>query len=362
MEFGGDPAIAYAISRGVRSHPPGPRNPALDVSINCGMDGVFGVAYALTEDHSFYRAITDPGIARAISSGVLVAGTAYPGGVTGWANSLGVLLVEDVRQNWVKWSDIGNLDFTIGITNIAGERPMEWSGLVYEIKKLGNTLVIYGANGISIMTPHETSFGLNELSPIGIKGRYAIAGTELSHFFIDTLGYLYRFDSKLENLGYQEYLKDLNDPILTLDQSTGFLYICDNTLGFVYSTITNSFGSGPVSITGMGYQNSINYISAPEDITIPAFEVWTDIIDMGTRDAKTLHSIGFGTDLSEDLEASIEFRVNKRASFIRLPWVPVNPQGVAYLFCHGIEFRIGVKTNTYTYLELDSISIEGRIT
>ena len=362
MDFGGDSVISYAKARGVFSGPPAVRNPALDSSVNVGIDGFFGVAYAITEDHSFYVAITDPGIAHAISSGTLVAGIAYPGDVTGWANSLGVLIIEDVRQNWVKWSDIGNLDFTIGITNIAGERPMEWPGLVYEIKKLGNTLVIYGANGISIMTPHNISFGLTELSPIGIKGRFAIAGTGLTHFFIDVLGNLYRFDSKLVNLGYQEYLAAMNDPILTLDNSTGILYICDNTLGFVYSTITESFGAGPINVTGLGYQNSTNYITAPEDIVIPTFEIWTDILDMGTRDAKTLHTLGFGTDLAEDLEASIEFRMDKKASFIRLPWVPVNPQGVAYLFCHGIEFRIGAKTSVYTYLEMDSITIEGRIT
>lgn len=362
MDISGVPAKAYARSRGMESHPPGPRIPDLDIIFNCGAEGSFGIAFTIAYGRTFYQSSPSLAIGYASAHGLFGNVETWTGDVTAWAKASGVMIVEAIRQNWVKWSDIGNLDFTIGITNIAGERPMEWSGVVYEIRKLGNNLVIYGANGISIMTPHDVSFGLSELSPIGLKGRFAIDGTELVHFFINSLGDLYKYDSKLTNLGYREFLISLEDPIINLDPSTDLLYICDGNLGFVYSTVTNSFGKGPVNITGIGYRDRTSYIAAPESVSIPAFEVWTDILDMGTRYAKVIYSIGFGTDVLEDLEASIEFRVDKRAAFIRIPWVPVNPHGIAYITCHGIEFRIGVRTATYTYLELDTITIDGRIT
>ena len=362
MDISGLPAIAYARSHGILSHPPGPRLPELDTFFNCELLGNYGVALAIAYGRTIFQSDPSYAICYASAHGVLGSTEVWRGDVTSWAHSYGSLLLEAIRQNWVKWSDIGNLDFTIGITNIAGERPMEWSGVVFEIKKLGNNIVVYGENGISLMTPHDTSFGLTELSPIGLMDRFAIAGNSLVHFFINSLGYLYKFDSKLTNLGYQEFLKDMEEPVMLLDPTTDLLYICDGNLGYVYSTETNSFGEGPVNITGLGYRDSTNYIAAPESITIPSFEIWTDILDMGTRDAKVLYSIGLGTDALEDLEASIEYRVNKSSNFVRIPWVPVNPHGVAYITCYGTEFRIGVRAATYTYLELDSITVEGRIT
>jgi len=266
------------------------------------------------------------------------------------------------QTNWVKWSDIGNLDFTNGLSNVAGERPMEWPGTVYKIKKLGNNIIAYGANGISLLFPRDTKFGLTNISMIGLKGSNAIAGTDLIHFYIDLTDDLYRFTDKVEKLGYKEYLAAMTNPILSYDSYSKLLYICDGVLGYVYNTQNESMGEGPVNITGIGYQDAFSYIASDGPVVIPAFNIWTDILDFGTRNAKTLHSIELGIDVAEDLWVSVEFRVNKQTNFIRLPWVIVNPSGVANIICHGVEFRIGIKTNVYNYFELDSIEIEGRIT
>ena len=267
-----------------------------------------------------------------------------------------------LQQNWIKWSDIGNLDFTIGLSNVAGERPMDWPGQVYKIKKLGTNVVVYGANGISLLTPHDVSYGLTNISKIGLKGRNAIIGDSLSHFFISSLGDLYKFDTQLQKLGYQEYLAPMNSPVLSYDERTKIIYICDGNLGYVYATENGSFGIGPPNITGIGYQDDQSYVATPSTVSIPIFEIWTDIIDFGTRGAKTLYSIEFGVDATEPLQAAFEFRVDKSQSFSRTHWAPVSPAGISHIFCHGIEFRVGVRANSYTYLELDSLSIEGRIT
>ena len=266
------------------------------------------------------------------------------------------------RRNWVKWANIDSLDFTVDLSNIAGERPMDWSGLVYKIIKLGTNIAVYGANGVSLLIPHDVSFGMTTISRVGVLNRNAVAGDEFSHYFIDSLNDLYKFEGKLEKLGYAEYLSKLTDPVITYDNANKMLYICDGVYGYVYSTDAQSFGEGPNNISGIGYQDQLLYIASPLPINIPTFELWTDIIDFGTRDAKTLHSVEIGIDLTEDIWVSIEFRMNKSQNFIRIPWKRIGPNGVCHIFCHGVEFRIGLKVNNYEYFELDSIAIEGRIT
>lgn len=277
-------------------------------------------------------------------------------------NSYSEIYTIPLRRNWVRWSNIGDLDFTIGIDNVAGERPMDWSGLVYKIMKLGGKVVVYGENGVSIMTPHDINYGLTTILQTGLAGRNAIAGDDYSHFFIDRLGYLYALETDLKRIGYEEFLSKLINPVLTYNSIEYLLYICDGNLGYIYNTREKSLGEGPVNITGIGYQNGEYLIASKYPINIPNFEVWTDTIDFGTRYEKTLHAIKIGTNLTEDLWISIDVRTAKSRNFMRLPWTITNNAGIANLFCHGVEFRIGVKVNNYEYFEVDSIEIEGVIT
>ena len=276
--------------------------------------------------------------------------------------SFGELHITCSRRNWVQWSNIGAVNFTEGLDNIAGERPMEWSGLVYKIIKLDKKVVVYGENGVSVMIPHDVNYGLTTILTHGLKGRDAVVGTEFIHYFINSIGQLYYFGERLEKLGYEEYLSKMVDPVLSYDQVNELLYICDGIYGYVYSYLERSMGEGPVNITGIGYKDSEYFISSYAPVTIPNFELWTDILDFGTRNAKTLHSIEIGTNLNGELLVSAEFRMDKGKDFIRLPWVRTNPAGIASLICHGREFRIGVKVNSYEYFEVDYIEIEGRIT
>jgi len=276
--------------------------------------------------------------------------------------SYATLYTNPSKKSWIRWSDIGNLDFTIGRSNTAGERPMDWTGLIYKIKKLGSKMIVYGANGVSIVTPHGVNYGLQTILYRGLLGRNAMAGNDFEHFFIDSLGDLYHYAEKLELLGYAEVLSGMDSPVLSLDHSINFLYICDGVSGYVYSIKDKSMGEGPINITGVDYQNSNRYIAAAGDISMPVFEIWTDIIDFGIREDKTLQMIEVGTNVSNPLEASIEYINQINQSFIRLPWQQLGPNGIIHTFCHGKDFRIGLRLTEAEYLELDYISIEGRIT
>lgn len=280
-------------------------------------------------------------------------------------------IIEGVRKNWVKWSNIGSADFTIWKDNIAGERPLDWKGWVYEIKKLGNKVVVYGENGISLLAPSGNTYGLLSIHKIGIKGRQAVAGNSKIQFFVDRTGQLYSlgetvmkssmFDASIypEKLDYSEYLAGLNDLVLSWDELNNLLYICDGMSGYVYSLDSKSLGSGPVNITGIGTQDGNLYVTAANVIEIPTFELCTDIYDMGSRKNKTISSIEIGTNAAHDLWVSIDYRLDKAGTFSSLPWHRVNPSGTVTIPCFGVEFRFRLKMTTYEYFKIDYIKING---
>jgi hypothetical protein len=212
------------------------------------------------------------------------------------------VLTELFKKNWVKWSNIGYLDFTIWKDNVAGERPLDWKGWVYEIKKLKRNVIVYGENGISLLVPADNTYGLNTIYRLGLKGKQAVAGDESIHFFIDKEGTLWSISESLEKLGYSEYLDSLSNPVLSWDLNNRLLYICDGTLGFIYSPDSKSLGKGPNNITGIGYQGGASYIAAPIAISTPTLELWTDIYDIGVRKGKSIESLEFGVDLTTALK------------------------------------------------------------
>lgn len=267
---------------------------------------------------------------------------------------------EAVKANWIKWSDIGSLDFTVGKDNVAGERPLDWKGFVYCIKKLGSRVVVYGENGISFLIPSGPVFGLETVYRIGLKGKHAVSGDSSKHFFIDNAGKLWKLTDGLNKLGYEEYLSKLNKSIvLSYDEERNMLYICDGVLGYIYNAESGSFGEGPENVTGIGYQSETVYVAASSTIATAPFEICTDIFDLGSRTGKTIFSVELGTDLTTNLYVSVDWRRDKAGEFMRTPWYAVSMQGRAIVVAYGREFRFRVKTTSYEYFELDYIKVNG---
>ena len=271
-------------------------------------------------------------------------------------------LLGQTGSNFVKWSKIGELDFTIDETNLAGERPMDWKGAVYAIRKLAKALVVYGANGVTVMSPTEVHWGMETIYRIGVKNKGAVAGDDSVHFFVDNLGQLWQLGQSLEKLDYSEFLSTMTGTIiLSYDIEKKLLYICNGTVGYVYGVETKSFGEGPVNIAGVHPQAGTLYVVSDGEIETPSFEICTDIYDFGTRKPKTIQSIEVGSDLTEFLYASIDYRTSYRDSFKQIGWFLVNPGGKSFPKCYGVEFRFRLKSTIYEYFELDYLKIRGHI-
>ena len=271
-----------------------------------------------------------------------------------------IMLTELNKKNWVKWSNIGSIDFTIWKDNIAGERPLDWRGWIYAVKKLGNKIVAYGQNGVSLLAPVNNFWGLTTVSRIGLKAPGAVCGDAFTHFYIDKAGRLCKLGEQIEILGYEEFLDSMAPSIvMSYDELNQLIYICDGEIGYVYSVRDKSFGRGPSNVTSVGTLNGDLYIGAASTITIDPLEICTDIYDMGNRRNKTIASIEVGTDVAQTMYGAIDYRLDKAVAFATTPWVRVNPNGITNLPCFGVEFRFRLKTLVYEQFEIDYIRVSG---
>jgi len=367
--FEADIGTSYAVAKGVLTTTPVERNIQFDIYFDClGYDrdgnqnqGV-GFAYASASGEKSFVDFDTTATAYASASGTYLLSTVFPGTAIAYATASGELTLENLKENWAAWSDVGSLSFTKDRNNVAGSTPFDWKGSVYNARKLNGTIVYYGANGVSILTPVGKLMGVNTIHRVGLLGRDAFAGTDFAHYFIDKLGYLYQLSGEgLVKLDYKEYLGSLSNPVLTLDESTNLLYICDGTNGYIYSPDSQSLGKGPPNVTGIGYQSGVLYVASPAAIVIPDFEIWTDTNDFGTRKGKNIFSIDIGTDLTETIQAAIRIRQNKSSAFTQTGWYTVDDRGQAFIPCWGIEFQFGFKVTEYEYFEVDNIDINGEV-
>lgn len=272
------------------------------------------------------------------------------------------IVTEASKRNWVQWSNIGHLDFTVWKDNVAGERPLDWKGWVYALKKLGNRVIAYGQNGVSVLTPAGNAWGLQTIHRIGLKGKGAVCGDEKEHYFVDAEGRLCKISDQVEILDYSEYLDGLS-PSITLnhDVANQLVYICDGQYGYIYSPKDSSMGQGPTNIAGIGSQGGVLFVSSPAAISTPVCQISTDIYDFGTRKSKIIRSVELGTENTQTLSVAIDYRRDKAGAFSTTDWRTVNAKGVAYITCYGHEFRIKVKSSAYEWFALDYITVNGAV-
>lgn len=266
------------------------------------------------------------------------------------------------KLNWVRWSKIGQLDFTIDHSNVAGERPLDWKGTVQVLLWHGDKIIAYGSNGVSVLTPSGTNYGLQTISTRGIRGKQAVADCDGVHYFVDRDAQLWKFGQGLEILDYSEYLGELGTSVvLSYDKLDQLLYICDGTKGFVFNPEAQSLGRGPANITGIVIQDGVRSITASAAITMPTFEITLDTYDLGSRKGKTVRSIEAGYDTSLVLEGSLNYRLENTGSLTSLGWYTFDKRGHCYLNSYGYEFQFSVRAPSAGWFRLDYLMVHGHV-
>ena len=161
--------------------------PANNVTFEClYQDGIIRLEPRL-DGHLLSATVTDAHIVLSLRiSGDLAEGNVARVNIISLSLKLdGEPIQETHRRNWVGWSKIGEASFVLDVTNDAGFRPMNWSGEVYAIKQLGKGAVVYGSDGITLMSPAQQTFAFRDLAFIGLLVRDAVCGDDTTHYFID---------------------------------------------------------------------------------------------------------------------------------------------------------------------------------
>ena len=304
--------------------------------------------------------------------GVLTNGTVtvvYNTVSSSWEVSDGVLIptlttvanfngqIVGATANVFKWGRIGYASFVIDQSNVAGERPMPWSGEIYKILPLGVGLVIYGSNGIGLVRFKDTVPGLVKVLRYGILSREAVGGDETLHTFIDTAGNLRQITEDFQVSGplYQEFFSPMigNEVVVSYNAQDGDFYICDGVSGYVKT----SEGLGETNQLTSTISTLAGELVGVTSLGVTTSTVETDSMDFGVRSRKTIDITEVGYSGSGSVQVSIGYRLASSESFQYTEWVDVNAEGIVTLPIAGIEFKVRVKCSSYIGFKIHYITL-----
>ena len=283
----------------------------------------------------------------------------------------------NMALNTVAWSEIGKFDFRTGEVEVtpggpkrfnrtSGYRHMPWGeqgkGLVYQVRKLGDGVMVYGDGGVALLEPKSepaSTFSIAHSGGEGILQGAAMDGDDNLHFWIGAKNELWMCgtDYKPQKLGYKEFLEDLSG-IVKLSYCSGRkrLFISDGSSGYVL-TEHGLYSTDQLCSSVDSYRGTLcGFFIDGED---PEIRLTTDTLDFGARGFKTLERLGFGgryynTD-GDDLSARVQWKNDYQdQNFSNDPgWKILNNRGLAYPVVSGHEFRVKLKGTTYVDSEFD---------
>ena len=266
------------------------------------------------------------------------------GNISGW---------EDCDVNYVAWSDIGSAEFYPGLRNEAGYAPMSWNGAVLRVMELGDLVVVYGENGISLLKPAQQFMAIKELDLPGIPVAGAVGGSNRGHVFVDYSGELWMLgpDGKPKNLGYGEFIQEMDagELVVSYNPQQNEYYISDGSTTYVLGK--NGLCQSHQLVSSVVFDRGMLYGTWESDNDTGAY-VTTDVLDFGQRAFKTLATLSFGCSSASDMWGSVEWRSDVRGSFTQSGWQWVNPTGFVTPMITAHDFKLAFKAEDYTDVKL----------
>ncbi len=123
----------------------------------------------------------------------------------------------------------------------AGFAVMPFKGAVKHMKRLGDSVIVYGDDGAAIMKPIVEpipTFSITRLDIPGIMNTGAVNGDKNQHMLVDKEGYIWRVTEEgPERLDYHEYISEIDDDdvIVSYNKTLGDFYITNGARTFLLS-------------------------------------------------------------------------------------------------------------------------------
>jgi len=278
---------------------------------------------------------------------------------------------DDIGRNWVAWSSVGEVEFPlwlffpdsdipydIGPTkenllrrmrrNELGFMPMPYPGKIQAIHQLGDRLIVYSDDGISVMESAQAevapfTFGAEKLARLSLLDRNGVAVGPGRHLFVSGQGKLWSLDQslELEMLDYSEYLSSL--------AGTGInAWYNDQEEEFHFTNAISGFAFGATglyehrdhltfALTKGGNWYGLSHSPATSEV-----QVVTNRTDMSLSARKRINNTHVA-HRQGDLKARHLYTLDTtQASFSTLPFQPLNKEGVLHQRVSGLEFKVEV--------------------
>lgn len=286
-------------------------------------------------------------------------------------------------KNWVWWSTIGGGDllwlfdhnlmvygslydqattgygpdnpyvFALWARNECGVMPMPHQGRVIQVRQLGDSLVVYGEDGVNAL--YSDGSGAVGQRPIlglgrgvGIACRSAAGGGYDRHVFVDKAGELWTItpDLKAERLGYGEFFAPMltNDIVVSFDPLESDYWISDENECYVLSR--TGLG-GPMSVRPTNLErDSDGYLSGAAlglDASSTEVHMCSGAFDLSERGTKHVAEIASAYSGLTSGQVRVGYKYQHGGSLAYAPWSKCNLQGVAFPGVSFMEGNISLK-------------------
>jgi hypothetical protein len=282
-----------------------------------------------------------------------------------------------VDTNKVLYSEIGKMKFSSSTNldtaraNTSGFIYMEWDGTVYSLVPMGNKVVVYGSDGITVLAPtpvEPTAYGAvgrHEIDRVGIPSASCVVsainskdGTTDRHYFISNDGYLYMLskDFTVKFLGYKEFITAPSSTRLAYNSRDNELIIGAPTTSYILTAL----GLGAIStyIEDASYSTSDGLlVHSSSAISQTEYLITTDEISFSWPGFKMIEDVIINGDLPDDTYISVTYRVTKTGAWTTSTYRKVTSVGYGFVGIEAIDFKINIKVPSYTTPIVRGISI-----
>lgn len=280
-------------------------------------------------------------------------------------------------SNWVGWSNIGGGDLmNLFLSSVAtadaegvsggysdavprfldqlqrlesGFMPMDFQGNIWRVKPLRDHVVVYGDQGISVITPYSQpvpTFGLVEsIHKMGLRDKGLVGGTLDEHLFVDAEGVCYKINNQLqvERLGYEEFFATWGalstDPLISWDPDQREYLLSASSSQYALTPTGLSQSIARVESVAVNQDRVLGYHSlatSSADLTIEFLPT-----DFGSRNVKTVQEVQVScvNTGANKLKVGFKFRYRKSESFSDEGTFDLDEDGRYRIMLSGVEFQ-----------------------
>lgn len=295
----------------------------------------------------------------------------------GGGNVLWPIYLQMMVEGVIGVGEYGNFApaFLDGIErNDFGWNVVGFQGKVLCILPLGESVIVYGENGICALTPTQiartanpvhliTPFSEKSLCPFGITSRQMVGGSDDRHIFLDKNGWLWQItkDLQVSKLGFKEIFSSFQDTNVSIE--TGPIeddfYIGNPSQGFILSksgglTETDVWPTSIREINGELVGFGLNNYTAG---TTASWSFKTSTFNMNVRQVKHIANVHLDGEGFSNAYVRTWWRMSQGDAFHATGWIPFNSMGFAYPRVGGADFQLEVIGQQSGKLRLDYVNV-----